>query len=160
MSRSKLRALACFRVAAHDLEVETRKWERVDGARVSLSRAERLCKLCGVGVGDELHMIAECTAYAAVRQRHAHLFEDLGGWQQVVHRVVSSADMRQFMSQQQHMVAGFLYECSQRRLQNPPAALLEAVGVDDAAVEEDEEIIEAALAGADDMFPDDLLEDL
>ena len=63
MSRCKLRALACFRVAAHDLEVETRKWERVGGARVSLPRAERVCKLCGVGVGDELHMIAECTAY-------------------------------------------------------------------------------------------------
>ena len=160
MSRCKLRTLACFRVAAHDLEVETRKWERVGGARVSLPRAERVCKLCGVGVGDELHMIAECTAYAAVRQRHAHLFECLGGWQQVVHRAVSSADMRQFMSQQQHMVASFLYECSQRRWQNPPAELVEAVGDGDAAVEDDEEIIEAALAGADDMFPDDLLDDL
>lgn len=39
---------------------------------------------------------------------------------------------------------------------NPPAELVEAVGVDDAAVEEDEEIIEAALAGAHDMFPGDL----
>ena len=56
------------------------------------------------------------------------------------------------------MVASFLYECSQRRWQNPPAELVEAVGDGAAAVEEDEEIIEAALAGADDMFPDDLLD--
>jgi hypothetical protein len=98
MSRSKLRALACFRLAAPDLEVETRKWERVQGEgagqRVSLPRAERLCRLCESGVGDELHVVAECPAYAAVRQRHARLFEGLGGWQQVVHREVSPTELR------------------------------------------------------------------
>ena len=88
------------------------------------------------------------------------MFEFLGGWQHVVHRTVSTADVRQFMSQPQHLVAGFLYECSQRRWQNPPAELVEAVDAGDSAGEEDEEIIEAALAGADDMLPGDLLDDL
>lgn len=72
MSRSKLRSLACSRVAGYDLEVETRKWDRHEGAgmraRVPLPRAERLCRLCDGGVGDELHVAAECPAYAAVRQ--------------------------------------------------------------------------------------------
>jgi hypothetical protein len=39
MSWCKLRSLACFRLAAHDLEVETRKWESrvVEGTRLRLS---------------------------------------------------------------------------------------------------------------------------
>lgn len=41
-------------------------------------------------------MAADCMAYAAVRQRNAHLFEGLGGWQQVVHREVPVAEMRMF----------------------------------------------------------------
>ena len=163
ISRSKLRSLACFRVAAHDLEVETQKWEYqvVDGVRqrVNVPRGERLCKLCGAGVGDELHMIAECAGYVAVRRRHAHLFEGFGGWQQVVNRQFSSADIRHFMSQEQHLVAGFLYECSQRRWQHPPAELVALVEHDGVVASEEEELIEAALAGAD-MFPYDLLDDL
>jgi hypothetical protein len=123
MSRSKLRTLACFRVGDHDLEIKTQKWEyqEVDGVRVRapVPRAERLCKLCGDGVGDELHMLAECSAYAAVQQRHAPLFECLGGWQQVVNWQLSSSEVRQFMSQEQHLVAGFMYECCQRRWRDP-----------------------------------------
>ncbi len=146
MSRCKLRSLASFRVAAHDLEIETQKWSHqvIDGTRVRvpLPREERLCQLCGTGVGDEKHMIAECSAYAAVRQRHSHLFGVLGGWQQVVHRAVPAADMRRFMSQDQHLVASFLYDCSQRRWQNPPAELLEAVEESD-----DDDLINAALVG-------------
>lgn len=80
-----------------------------------VSHALSVCaKLCDARVGDELHMIDECVAYAAMRQRHTQ-FDFLGVWQQVVYRVVSPADMRRFMSQQQHWVAGFVYECSQRR---------------------------------------------
>jgi hypothetical protein len=81
MSQSKLRSLACFRLDPHDLQVEAQKWEfqEADGVRVHapVPRAERLCRLCGEGVGDELHMLADCSAYAAVRQRHAHL---LSAW--------------------------------------------------------------------------------
>ena len=58
-------------------------------------------------------------------------------------------------------MAAFLYECSQRRWQNPPAELLEVVVVDgaDVVASEDEAIIAAALDGID-LFPDDLLDDL
>ena len=60
-----------------------RKWERQEGAgtrvRVPRPRAERLCRLCEGGVEDELHLVAECTAYAAVQQRHARLFEGFRG---------------------------------------------------------------------------------
>ncbi len=106
-------------------------------------------------------MVTECAHYAAVRQRHSHLFTCLGGWQHVVGRVVSPAEFRQFMCQEQHLVAAFLYECSQRRWQNPPAELLEVVVVDgdDVVASEDEAIIAAALDGID-LFPDDLLDDL
>jgi hypothetical protein len=84
--------------------------ERVQGEgacqQVSLPRAERLCRLCESGVGDELHVVAECPAYAAVRQRRARLFRSLslGGWQQVGHRVVAPTELRLFMSQEQHLV--------------------------------------------------------
>lgn len=161
MSRGKMRSLACFRLAAHDLEVETRKWERREGEgtrqRVSLPRAERLCRLCEGGVGDELHVVAECPAYAAVRRRHAHLFEDLGGWQQVVHRAVSSAELRQFMSQAQHLVAAFLSECCARRWSDPPPQLVEGQS-DEGGLDtsEEEALIDAAL-GSSGMHSADLL---
>lgn len=163
MSRNKLRCLAAFRVAAHDLEIETRKWERqvVDGVRlrVPVPREDRTCQLCGVGVGDEMHMIAECTAYAAVRRRHAHLFEGLGGWNQVVSRAVSAGDMRQFMSQEQHLVAAFLYDCSRRRGRHPPAELL--VAEEEEADSEDasaDDLIDVALADLAAALPDELLD--
>ena len=162
MSRSKLRALACFRLAAHDLEVETRKWERVPGEgagqRVSLPRAERLCRLCESGVGDELHVVAECPAYAAVRQRHACLFEGLGGWQQVVHREVSPTELRLFMSQEQHLVAAFLSDCCARRWHDPPPQLVVGQGDEgDLESSEEEALIDAALEGSG-VHADDLLE--
>ena len=161
MSRSKLRSLACFRVSAHDLEVETRKWERREGAgtraRVPLPRAERLCRLCEGGVGDELHVVAECPAYAAVRQRHARLFEGLGGWQHVVHRVVSSSELRQFMSQVQHLVAAFLSDCCLRRWDDPPPELVEVQGDEfGSGASEEEALIEAALEGSGVDLLDDL----
>lgn len=153
MSRTKLRSLACFRVGAHDLEVQTLKWQGVP-------REDRLCKLCAAGVGDELHMVTECAGYAAVRQRHARLFECIGGWQQVVDRHVSSGEFRQFMHQPQHLVASFLYECSQRRWQNPPSELLQVVegGELHEPGSEDAAIIDAALADVVAALPDDLLD--
>jgi hypothetical protein len=52
------------------------------------------------------------------------------------------------MSQEQHLVAAFLVDCSQRRWANPPAELLEGLG--DGGLDEDEDaaIVAAALAGA------------
>lgn len=117
--------------------------------------------LCGEGVGDELHMVAECPAYAIVRQRHSPLFECLGGWQHVVGCEVSSAEMRGFMSQQQGSVASFVYECSQRRWQQPPAVLLgEVDGAEAAAESDDEAIISAALGDASNGLLGDLSDGL
>lgn len=129
LGRERMRALSCFRLAAHDLEVETLKWQGVP-------RDRRFCGLCGVGIGDELHMLAECTCYAAVRERHQHIFESLGGWRQVVDRQVSAQQFREFMSQNQFEVANFLHECAQRRWRDPPDELVFAE-CDPVEVEED-----------------------
>jgi hypothetical protein len=148
-------------LAAHDLEVETRKWESqvVEGTRVRLSipGQERLCKLCLAGIGDEMHMITECVAYTAVQQRHSQLFGCLGGWQRVVDGHVPAYGLKQFMSQEQHLVAAFLVDCSQRRWASSPAEHLE--GLDDGAsdADEDEAIVAAALGDA--AYPEVVLED-
>jgi len=38
MSRPKVRALASFRLCAHDLEMETLKWRRVQGVSTAATR--------------------------------------------------------------------------------------------------------------------------
>jgi hypothetical protein len=96
--------------------------------RLSIPRQERLCKLCLAGIGDEMHMITECVAYAAVRQRHSPLFDCLGGWQHVVDGQVPAYGLKQFMSQEQHQVAAFLVDCSQRRWASSPAEHAEGLG--------------------------------
>jgi hypothetical protein len=45
---------------------------------VITARAARLCRFCQQGVGDEMHMLAECEAYDVVRRSHADLFFGLG----------------------------------------------------------------------------------
>jgi hypothetical protein len=139
-------------LAAHDLEVETRKWESqvVEGTRVRLSipREERLCKLCLAGIGDEMHMITECVEYTAVRQRHSQLFDCLGGWQHVVDGYVPAYALKQFMSQEQHLVAAFLVDCCQRRWASPPADLVDGSGDDASDADEAEAIVVAALGDA------------
>jgi hypothetical protein len=72
MCRSKVRALSAFRLAAHDLEVETGKWCRVRGTATGRMRSEpvprdrRVCGFCWDVVGDEMHMVCCCPSYAAV----------------------------------------------------------------------------------------------
>ena len=36
--------------------------------------------------GDELHIVAECGAYTAIRQAHTVLFAEFGGWLQLPRR--------------------------------------------------------------------------
>jgi hypothetical protein len=146
LGRERQRALSCFRLAAHDLEVEALKWQ-------SVPRDRRVCGLCMMGVGDELHMVAECTCYTAVRERHQPLFEMLGGWRHVCDRQISAQQFRAFMQQDQYRVAAFLHECSQRRWRDPPSELLfaecESVGEAESA-----ELLEVARAGSDEFFFD------
>jgi len=117
LGRERTRALSCFRLAAHDPEIETLKWQRIP-------RDRRICGLCLMGVGDELHMVAECTCYTAIRERHQHLFEVIGGWQQAGATQINAQQFRAFMSQDQYQVAAFLHECAQRRWRDPPDELV------------------------------------
>lgn len=128
ISRECVRSLAGFRLSAHDLDVATAKWTRParaphgspapsDAASV---RASRLCRLCQQGVGDELHVVAECEAYTAIRQSHADLFVEFGGWLQFPRHDMSNTQFREFMQQPQPQVASFLHACWQRRWQTPP----------------------------------------
>jgi hypothetical protein len=68
----------------YDLDVEAAKFQSRSavGNAAGIARAARLCRFCQHGVGDdhEMHMLAECAAYDAVRRSHADLFSDLGGW--------------------------------------------------------------------------------
>jgi hypothetical protein len=102
-------------------------------------------------------MLAECSAYAAIQ--HMHTFLCLGGWQQVVNRQLSSSEVRQLMFQEQHLVAGFMYECCQRRWRDPPPHLVAPGAVADVVSSDEDENIDAAQAAAADVFLDDLLHD-
>ena len=60
-----------FRLGCHGLPIAT---GRLAGAG-HVDRANRVCLACNRGaVGDEKHIIFECTALAPLRQRHADLF--------------------------------------------------------------------------------------
>ena len=60
-----------FRLGCHRLPVAT---GRLAGAG-HVDRANRVCLTCNSGaVGDEKHMISECTALASLRQQHTDLF--------------------------------------------------------------------------------------
>jgi hypothetical protein len=107
-----------------------------------------------------MHMITECVEYTAVRQCHSHLFDCLGGWQHVTDGRVLAHALKQFMSHEQHLVAAFLVDCSQRRWANPPAELLEGLGDGGLDVDGDAAIVAAVLADAADLFPEGVLEDV
>ena len=60
-----------FRLGCHGLPIAT---GRLAGAG-HVDRANRVCLACNSGaIGDEKHMIFECTALAPLRQKHADLF--------------------------------------------------------------------------------------
>jgi hypothetical protein len=142
MSREKVRALASFRLGAHDLDVETAKFQSRSSA--STDRATRLCRFCQQEVGDEMHMVAKCEAYSAIRRSHAVLFDDFGGWT-AFPRVMSADEFRAFMHQPAHQVSAFLYDCCQRRWSNPPLEVLFAEGL---SAEEAEALLDV---GADEL---------
>ncbi len=68
LSARCMRILLRFRMGAHNLPV-------VLGRRTGIPRAQRLCPRCDQhAVGDERHMVFECPALQAVRDKHAALF--------------------------------------------------------------------------------------
>ena len=60
-----------FRLGSHQLPIVLGRFAGVQ----HVARANRVCTHCGsVAVADELHMIIECPALQAVRQRYTPLF--------------------------------------------------------------------------------------
>ena len=66
-----------------------------------VDRANRVCLACNSGaIGDERHMIFECTALAPLRQQHADLFTP------------RTDTMRSLSAQQDHLgVLSYITDC-------------------------------------------------
>ena len=71
VSGRRMQRFLQFRLDCHGLAIAT---GRLAGAG-HLDRANRACLACNSGaIGNERHMIFECTSLAPVRQQHADLF--------------------------------------------------------------------------------------
>ena len=57
-------ALSKFRLSSHNLEIETGRYN-------SISRSERICRLCQMNVvQDEFHFLLTCTTYTNLRRKY------------------------------------------------------------------------------------------
>ena len=75
------------------------------GSRTGVARCDRICTLCSVGLGDEMHMIFECEQLCDLREAHAGLFRGI-------------TTMKEFMWQRDlHGVAAFVDQCLLRHEQ-------------------------------------------
>jgi hypothetical protein len=108
-----VKSLSAFRLGAHNFEVATGRWSRCP-------REQRICQLCGEGVGDEFHVVFECGGQEVPRQLHAELFEAFGGWSNISPADLPAEAMRQFMAQDPRWVASFINACEQRAQDDPP----------------------------------------
>ena len=97
VSGTRMHRFLQFRLGSHQLPIVLGRF--AGGQHVA--RANRVCTHCGsVAVADELHMIFECPALQAVRQRYASLFS------------TDTNTMRSFFAQQDHMqVFKFVLDC-------------------------------------------------
>ena len=97
VSNTRMQRFLQFRLGSHQLPIVLGRF--AGGQHVA--RANRVCTHCGsVAVADELHMIFECPALQAVRQRYAPLFS------------TDTNTMRSFFAQQDHMqVFKFVLDC-------------------------------------------------
>lgn len=118
------RAMASFRLCAHDLEGDSHSNGGVlfKGSPLPYLGGQRLCGLCWNGVGNEMHMVTQYDGCIAVRQHHPHLFNSDGlrsvGGNRFTGQLVSPQQFRHFMH---HC---FFFKCSQIRWENPPDGLL------------------------------------
>ena len=135
-----VRSLAAFRLGAHHFEVATGRWARHP-------RSQRTCQLCGEGVGDEFHVVFECSGQEVPRQLHAPLFEAFGGWSALGPHDLPEDAMRHFMSQNPRWVASFINACERRALADPPD---EVVFGD--PVESSDEFVECLEDNYDEVF--------
>ena len=97
VSERRMQQFLQFRLGCHGLPIAT---GRLAGAG-HVGRANRVCLACkSGGVGDEKHMIFECTALAPLRQQHADLFTP------------RTDTMRSFFAQQNHLgVLNYVIDC-------------------------------------------------
>ena len=97
VSGRRMQRFLQFRLGCHGLPVAT---GRLAGAG-HVDRANRVCLACNSGaIGDEKHMIFECTALAPLRQRHADLFTP------------ATDTMRSFFAQPDHLgVLNYVIDC-------------------------------------------------
>ncbi len=67
---NQVRALACFRLSAHELNIERLRHTNID-------RSQRFCKCCTANVvEDEMHIL-ECPAYHHIRQSFSDVLGDV-----------------------------------------------------------------------------------
>jgi hypothetical protein len=89
MMWDRLHVLSCLSSCQHRfLIIGMMKW-----ARCRLFWAEHVCGNCSVGVGDELHMVAECPGYAVVRELNSALIECVGGLPGLLNRPITSEQL-------------------------------------------------------------------
>ena len=89
VSGRRMQQFLQFRLGCHGLPIATGRL------------ANRVCLACNSGaVGDDVHMVFECTALAPLRQQHADLFTP------------HTDTMRSFFAQQDHLgVLKYVIDC-------------------------------------------------
>ena len=97
VSGRRMQRFLQFRLGCHGLLIAT---GRLAGAG-HVDRANRVCLACNSGaIGDEKHMVFECTALAPLRQQYADLFTP------------RTETMRSFFAQQDHLgVLNYVIDC-------------------------------------------------
>jgi hypothetical protein len=97
VSGRRMQRFLQFRLGCHGLPIATGRLAGAD----HVDRANRVCLACNSGaIGDEKHLIFECTALAPVRQQHADLFTP------------RTDTMRSFFAQQDHLgVLNYVIDC-------------------------------------------------
>ena len=71
VSGRRMQRFLQFRLGSHGLPIATGRF----AGTAHVDRAQRVCLSCNAGaLGDERHLIFECTALSSLRSRHADLF--------------------------------------------------------------------------------------
>lgn len=134
INSAHIASLMRFKLAAHDLQVCTGRWQ-------GQAREQRLCSRCPMQlVEDEFHMVFECPFYDPVRVRFAQLFSSFGGWSHCRQAArPSGPDLCSFMQQKPRLVAAFTHACWLQRC-SPVVAQIMMPEVE-AALEASEEFL-------------------
>lgn len=68
ITHAAMKRVLRFRTGCHGLPRDL-------GAQQNVPRRERLCRLCGDGLGDEMHVVFECAALRDLRAQFAPIFD-------------------------------------------------------------------------------------